>query len=204
MLNEMSEEIDAGLRCQRLFRNGHHRDSLATIQGTSGGCRLVPGLGNVCVGEISGITTIEPLMIHIVFVIQFISPNSGGPAHSVPKLANALRQLGVSVEILTPEKGNEDTPAHRACPVTSIDTVFFGANSRLQEFFRSRKEQYPELVLHDNGVWQPINHLVARISAKLKLPFLNSPRGMLTPWAMSQKCFKKELGWHLYQKQDTA
>jgi glycosyltransferase involved in cell wall biosynthesis len=59
----------------------------------------------------------------------------------------------------------------------------------------------PDLV-HDNGLWLPCHHKVMRECARRKIPTVVSPRGMLEPWALRQRHWKKKLAWHLYQKCD--
>jgi glycosyltransferase involved in cell wall biosynthesis len=57
-------------------------------------------------------------------------------------------------------------------------------------------------VLHDNGVWLPCNHAVARLARRTGRPLLVSPRGMLLAWAKRSKASKKALAWSLYQHRD--
>ena len=57
-------------------------------------------------------------------------------------------------------------------------------------------------VVHDNGIWMPHNHAVARAAAKRGIPRVVSTRGMLEPWAMRHKRVKKEVAWRLYQRSD--
>lgn len=64
------------------------------------------------------------------------------------------------------------------------------------EFPRGR---LPDCV-HFHGIWSPA--LVSRFRAwrKAGVPCLVSPHGMLEPWAMAHKRWKKLVAWHLYQK----
>lgn len=57
-------------------------------------------------------------------------------------------------------------------------------------------------VVHIHGIWPPILHRVVMWATKGKLPIVWSPHGMLAPWAMKHKWWKKRLPWHLYQKGD--
>lgn len=59
-----------------------------------------------------------------------------------------------------------------------------------------------DVLIHDNGLWLPTNHAAARVARALQIPFIISPRGMLTPWAMQFHGFKKRLAWLLYQRRD--
>ena len=57
-------------------------------------------------------------------------------------------------------------------------------------------------LFHDHGLWLPLNHTVARLARQLNIPLIISPRGMLEPWAMNHKAWKKRLAWLLYQRRD--
>ena len=59
-------------------------------------------------------------------------------------------------------------------------------------------------LVHIHALWSPILHQVAQWARRHKLPIVWSPHGMLTPWAMNNKKWKKLLGWWLYQKLDLA
>jgi glycosyltransferase involved in cell wall biosynthesis len=68
---------------------------------------------------------------------------------------------------------------------------------------RSSEQEPPSLpdCVHLHGIWSP--RLAGRFMAwgKRGVPCLVSPHGMLEPWALSHKWFKKKVAWHLYQKQ---
>ena len=60
----------------------------------------------------------------------------------------------------------------------------------------------PVDVIHDNGIWLPHNHRLAKLAAAKGLPRVVSTRGMLEPWALNHKRWKKRLAWWLYQQRD--
>ncbi len=55
-------------------------------------------------------------------------------------------------------------------------------------------------LVHDNGVWQPINIYVTIATKQAKVPLVVSPRGMLEPWAIQNKWLQKKVMWFVYQK----
>ena len=57
-------------------------------------------------------------------------------------------------------------------------------------------------IVHIHALWSPILHKVSKWAHRNKIPIVWSPHGMLTPWAMNNKKWKKALGWWLYQKWD--
>ena len=57
-------------------------------------------------------------------------------------------------------------------------------------------------VIHNHGLWLGVNHSGALLARKRCTPLLCSPHGMLRPWAISHKRWKKKLAWWLYQRAD--
>ena len=57
-------------------------------------------------------------------------------------------------------------------------------------------------ILHDNGIWLSHNHRLAKLSRRRCIPRIVSTRGMLEPWAMRHKYWKKRVAWWLYQRRD--
>jgi glycosyltransferase involved in cell wall biosynthesis len=59
-------------------------------------------------------------------------------------------------------------------------------------------------IVHDNGIWRAHHHQIARLAVDRGIPRVVSTRGMLEPWAMRHKPFRKQLGWRFYQRRDLA
>ena len=59
-------------------------------------------------------------------------------------------------------------------------------------------------LIHIHALWSPILHKVSKWAHKNKIPVVWSPHGMITPWAMNNKKWKKLLGWWLCQRWDLA
>jgi len=59
-------------------------------------------------------------------------------------------------------------------------------------------------IFHDFGVWLPGNRVAASAAAGLGVPFISSTCGMLAPWALRHKAWKKKLAWWLYQRRDLS
>lgn len=56
--------------------------------------------------------------------------------------------------------------------------------------------------LHIHGIWTRWLHHACVRASRQSIPFAIAPRGMLEPWAMKQKRFKKQLAWWAYQRRD--
>lgn len=120
-------------------------------------------------------------------------PAYGGPAYSVSRLAVALTEVGIQVGLWAPNQ-------------TAATTPLLSAQSPVQRLTGTEAEALDSFgkpdVLHDNGIWLPHNHRLARIAADRGIPRVVSTRGMLEPWAMEHKHWKKRLAWWFYQRRD--
>ncbi|MCO4799729.1 MAG: glycosyltransferase [Colwelliaceae bacterium] len=68
---------------------------------------------------------------------------------------------------------------------------------KLKDFKLKKEENY---IIHIHGLWTPFVFLVYLFAKKNKIKLIISPHGMLEPWAMNHKFWKKKLAWVLYQK----
>ncbi len=59
-------------------------------------------------------------------------------------------------------------------------------------------------VVHIHAIWPPWLHKMHRWARRRGIPVVLSPHGMLAPWAMAHKRWKKLLPWWLYQRADVA
>ena len=57
-------------------------------------------------------------------------------------------------------------------------------------------------VLHSHGVWLPLNHWACQGAHRAGIPLIIQPHGMLEPWAMNFKAYKKRLAMALFQRRD--
>ena len=123
--------------------------------------------------------------MRVLHVTSGISPKSGGPTRSVKGLCRALSIAGIDVSLLVLRGVDEfDNP----CGVK----VFRGACPDLSSYD----------IVHIHSLWNLGLHAVARTCRKAGVPYVISPRGMLDPWALSVKKWKKRLALFLYQGHD--
>ena len=134
----------------------------------------------------------------VIHIIGGISRASGGPARSSQALVAALNQAGCEAWLLS------CTPGERAW----IDGVeHFEARQEgegLAAFFRRQLEAIRPDLVHLHGIWQWQIHVAAKVSRKMGIPYVIAPRGMLEPWSLAQKKWKKRLAMWLYQRRDLA
>jgi glycosyltransferase involved in cell wall biosynthesis len=120
-------------------------------------------------------------------------PAYGGPAFSVSRLATALTEVGAEVGLWAPDQ-------------SALASPFFPDNSSVRLLAGNEAEALNSFgsadILHDNGIWLPHNHRLAELAAMRRIPRVVSTRGMLEPWAMNHRRWKKCIAWQLYQRRD--
>ena len=128
-------------------------------------------------------------VLHVITGLQ----KAAGTSVFCGEVCNGLVALGHEVAIaVIDEKKSDIYPLDPRVKLMSIDTLLSGAAG------------VDWSVIHIHALWSPILHSVARWAISNRLPVVWSPHGMLTPWAMHNKWWKKQLGWWLYQKKDLS
>lgn len=117
----------------------------------------------------------------------------GGPAVSVSSLAKALVHCGVEVGVWAPDGSATGAFAGGVGPCVRS---FRGSLAKAIDSFG------PISIIHDNGLWLPHNHALSRLADERLLSRIVSTRGMVEPWAIRHKGWKKRLAWRIYQKGD--
>ena len=147
--------------------------------------------------------------ISVIHTVGSIGTRSGGPARSVTALAVSLSdEPNIRVAVVTQRYRREDiVPIRRE---SKVDFRIASSNSRIainigwpftQTLRKLIKQKTPSL-LHDHGIWLPSNHSAASIARELGIPFVVHPRGMLEPWALNHRAWKKRLAMLFFQRRD--
>lgn len=134
----------------------------------------------------------------VVHIISGISRNSGGPSRSSQGLVAALNAAGVEAWLLSCHPGEEPWlpgVTHFRAPAES------GLRALGCFFEETLREVKPDLI-HLHGIWVPQIHLAAKTARRLGISYVIAPRGMLEPWSLEQKKWKKRLAMALYQRND--
>ena len=129
----------------------------------------------------------------VLLAVASLRPDYGGPAFSVSGLAVALGELGVEVGVWA-----SDQSAETSGLISDSKNVLALGGSESDAVRAFGKPT----ILHDNGIWMPHNHRLASLASERRIPRVVSPRGMLEPWALNYKKWKKRLAWWLYQCDD--
>ncbi len=131
-------------------------------------------------------------ILHVITGLQ----KAAGTSVFCGEVCNGLAAAGHDVTIAVVDPNRADCyPIDPRIKMFPIDTLFKSTPSTCSTRFN---------IIHIHALWSPILHKVSNWAHKSKMPVVWSPHGMLTPWAMNNKKWKKRLGWWLYQRKDLA
>jgi glycosyltransferase involved in cell wall biosynthesis len=134
----------------------------------------------------------------VLHIVSGIDPKSGGPTRSITGLCRGLSQEDVETHLFVA------SPTH-AMPNPS--GVFFH-KGRGDSFVLAREDielviqQINPDIIHIHGLWVMVNHAATQLALKYNIPYILAPRGMLEPWSLQQKKWKKQIALWLYQRKD--
>ena len=137
--------------------------------------------------------------LNIFMTIASLDPSTGGPARSVPSLGEAIHKAGVDVQLYVNNKTGESDQSKKTTStflsvkaINDLDNMVKGLN-------RGGKDN---TVIHNHGIWLPLNHYASVTARRYNIPLIISPMGMLEPWARSYHSWKKMIAWCFYQRRD--
>ena len=133
--------------------------------------------------------------------IWSLASENGGPTRSTIGLSKALASAGVEVMLVSHVPGKVSSAGQeelKACGVWFCEGRGNGLFTALEDSRRILDEFKPDIV-HLQGLWKMSTHAMNVMAAKRSIPIVISPRGMLDPWALSVKKWKKRLGMLMYQ-----
>ena len=137
-------------------------------------------------------------MMKILTFISSLDINSGGPSRSVPMLVKGLVEFGMDVTLMTIRSKNMNVHALEG---TTARLKVLEPSFTRKEITRYLKDEKFHLI-QIQSMWDWPYHKVMVEARKLGIPYIVTPRGMLEPWSLSQKKWKKKLAWWLYQRND--
>ncbi len=142
-------------------------------------------------------------ILHVITGMQ----KAAGTSVFCGEVCNGLAAAGHDVTIAVADPTRTD--CYPLDPGIKLISISFLLDSSTQSACSTRQTNSKlqtsnfELI-HIHALWSPILHKVSNWAHENKIPVVWSPHGMLTPWAMNNKKWKKRLGWWLYQRKDLA
>lgn len=134
--------------------------------------------------------------MRVLHVVPSLNPVYGGPSRVVPDLADALAATDIEVDILTTI---EDDTKHAPHVLDNKVRVFsvsrtprsgsFMYSRRLKQWLYQHANDYA--VFHIHTLFAYPTFAASRVAQAVKRPYILTPHGMLEPWCLAHKSWKK-------------
>ncbi|HFU74755.1 MAG TPA: glycosyltransferase [Arcobacter sp.] len=138
--------------------------------------------------------------MNIMQVVTHIGAESAGPSYSVPSLCTALQNRGCDVTLYTlndiPDK--ESNFKIKSFPRNNFPVKALGRSAKMYETMLRDAADFD--LIHSHMLWMSPNYYSGLIANKLSKPYVCSPRGTLSKWALSHSIWKKKIVLALGQK----
>ncbi|MBX7102696.1 MAG: glycosyltransferase [Gemmataceae bacterium] len=125
--------------------------------------------------------------MRIVHVIASLDPAQGGPPVVARNLAAAQAGLGHDVRLAAEVVVGTSSVPTITLPRHTASVLWQQPTAAALDLVRNAD------VLHLHGIWEPVLLTVARAARSAGVPYVIAPHGMLDPWSLSQKKWKKRL-----------
>jgi glycosyltransferase involved in cell wall biosynthesis len=135
--------------------------------------------------------------LRVAMTMGWLSHQSGGIFTAVSGLAPALaRRSGMGVSVLGLGAHDPALDGVTSATYPTRGPRSFGYAPR----FGQALDREPADLLHLHGLWMYPSVATRGSAVRKRRPYVVSPHGQLDPWALAHRRWKKQLGWHAYQR----
>lgn len=147
--------------------------------------------------------------VRLLFVIPAIGKVYGGPSKTVIDLVQALHRQGITVDIVTTNANGAECldvplkrwltqPGYRIQYFPYISLGDYKWSSTLANWLLRHVQNYA--LVHSNALFCPTNLPAYWACQSRQVPYIIVPHGMLEPWALSYKPWKKQAYYLLLER----
>jgi len=142
--------------------------------------------------------------MRIFHVIPSLDPSAGGPTTALIGMASAQARAGLDVSVLTTWRQGQSPDSDKSLEQAGVKVTQVGPVTGALRRHPDLATQIDRLasdadVVHIHSVWEEPQHLAARAAVRKDKSYIITPHGMLDPWSLAQKKWKKRLymAWRL-------
>jgi len=147
-----------------------------------------------------GLEASQPTPLKVGMLVASTAAADGGISELIREMSRTMHHPpAVAVEVFTLERGGDtDAGGWNGIPINRAKTLgprSFGYSADLGAALR---QSHVDL-LHVHGLWMYPSIAARRWHLRTRRPYVISPQGMLDPWALANKSWKKRLAMRLYE-----
>lgn len=149
-------------------------------------------------------------MIKILWITPYLGSSYGGTSQVVLELVKTLARLNINLDLITTNANGRDTLKY------PLQLWLNEKNYRIQYFPSWHRNDLifsPSLakwlfnhvtnydIVHTHTIFAPLISVSHGICRAKNIPYIMTPHGMLEPWALAYKAWKKRIYYSLWEKQ---
>ncbi len=145
----------------------------------------------------------------ILIFTPYIGSSYGGISKAVKEIAESLGNLGIKVDLITTNADNLEkikVPLNQWIDEEHYRIKYFSCwhshdliiSLPLINWLIKNIHEYD--IVHTNTVFSPVVSFVHWLCQLQQIPYIMTPHGMLEPWALSYKAWKKRLYYNLFEQ----
>lgn len=139
--------------------------------------------------------------MRLVHIIPSLRDEASGPTYSVTSLCSALEAATHHVQLLAQDCGHlAKRPDYLRLFPGGLVPARLGRTPEMDSWIRAHCDDGRIDVLHNHGLWHMTAIYPARAAKRFDVPFVQSPRGAFTEWAMNWGSKLKPAFWRLLQR----
>tara|TARA_B110001469_G_scaffold117370_1_gene123274 strand:- start:3568 stop:4812 length:1245 start_codon:yes stop_codon:yes gene_type:complete len=147
------------------------------------------------------------IMFRTILTTPTVDASVGGLSRAIPPLATALAELPCTVNLVYPKTLDpvRELQAGHGVRLHPLNQGATGSQMILREVLKQIIQEdasKKSTVIHHAGLWIPFSREVIGFAQREQIPLIVCPHGMLEPWALNHKKWKKKIAWWLYQRSD--
>ncbi len=135
--------------------------------------------------------------MRVLHFITSIDRKNGGTSTYLELLTEYLGSL---VELHIASAQTDNPISMGKAQIHYVDCCGFKNLLKLQKQIAMLLDEIKPDIVHSNGIWEPQSYIVQRESQKRGIKFLITPHGMMEPWCVHNKPWKKKIALALYQQ----
>jgi glycosyltransferase involved in cell wall biosynthesis len=137
----------------------------------------------------------------IIHVIPSISDEASGPSYTAVQLCDSMIKDGNELNLIgLVGKSIKSYPYFFTPFPLGIGPRRLGRSPAMLRWLDSKARSYSIDLIHNHSLWMMPNVYSGKIAGRFNIPFIVSPRGTLSEWAMNSGSFIKRIFWPLVQR----
>lgn len=137
----------------------------------------------------------------VIHVLPALSRTASGPTYSVVRLCQELIREGKDCRLAALEfERMEEVPEFARLFAIGLGPIRLGRSPEMYRWLRQQARGGAVDVIHGHGMWQMSGVYPSWAAAKGAIPFVCSPRGAFSNWAMRHGSNLKRVFWPLLQR----